>query len=138
MTSRPYDIMDELPAIFATVTGLTAADVEIGYRDPAGMEEDELPRVLVYNPTTAEPDAAVFGLRSVEFAFAVLVVNSIDTDETTDRDTMRICEDMAIALGAATLTNADTARMNPGSTLDAEDDRQAIVGAFIVANWEGL
>ncbi len=132
--ARAYDIMNELPAIFATVTGIVSADVEIGYRDPATMEEDELPRVLVYNPTTDEPDAPIYGLRSIEYGFAVLVVNGIETEE----DTLQLCEEMAAALSAATLTNADTAYMNPGSVINAEDRRQSIVGAFMFAKWEGL
>ena len=45
---------------------------------------------------------------------------------------------MASRLSKATLTNADTAYMNPGSILFSEDDRQTVVGAFIVAKWEGL
>ena len=138
MSARAYDIMDELPAIFALVSGISASDVEIGYRDPAGMEEDELPRVLVYNPTTSEPDAPVFGLRSIEYGFSLLVVNTLDTDQATEETTLQLCEEMASQLSKATLTNADTAYMNPGSILHSEDDRQTVVGAFIVANWEGL
>ena len=136
MTARAYDIMRELPAIFATVTGLDAADVEVGrYRDPSGIETDQLPRVLVYNPTTEEPDAPAFGLRAMEFGYAVLVVNDIDTEEAT----LQLCEEMAVALNAAALTNADTAFMNPGSVLNAEQSSaRTIVGAFMFAQWEGL
>lgn len=134
MTARAYDIMDELPAIFATVSGLVAADVEIGYRDPATIPEGDLPRVLVYNPSTDEPEAPVFGLRSIEYGFAVLVVNLLDTDEAT----LQLCEEMATALSAATLTNADTAFMNPGSIITDGKRSRAIVGAFLTANWEGL
>ena len=138
MTARAFDIMDELPAIFATVTGIDAADVEIGYRDPAGIEQDDLPRVLVYNPTTEEPEAPSYGLRSIEYGYAILVINSVSEDGVTDEATFELCEQMAVALSAAALTNADTAYMNPGSLIQSEDDRRSIVGAFLFAQWEGL
>lgn len=134
MSSRAYDIMNELPAIFATVVGLEVADTAIGYRDPARIPEGELPMVLVYNPTTEQPNAPVFGVRSVEFGFAVLVVNALDTDEAT----LQLCEEMAVALSAAALTNADTAFMNPGSIVTDDKRQRAMVGAFLVAQWEGL
>lgn len=134
MSSRAYDIMDELPAIFATVAGLEVADMEIGYRNPARIPEGELPKVLVYNPTTEQPSAPVFGVRSIEFGFVVLVVNVLDTDEVT----LQLCEEMAVALGAATLTNADTAFMNPGSIITDDKRQRAMVGAFLSARWEGL
>lgn len=134
MTARAYDIMDELPAIFATVTGLDAADVEIGYRDPAHVEQDQLPRVMVYNPTTEEPEAPSFGLRSIEYGYALLIVNDVDTEEST----LEFCEQMAVALNAAALTNADTAYMNPGSVTHQEGTDRTLVVAFIFAQWEGL
>lgn len=135
MTARAYDIMDELPAIFATVTGIDTADVVIGYTDPKHIEEDNLPRVMIYNPTTDEPDAPVYGLRSIEYGYAVLVVNEISTDEAT----LQLCEEMAAALTAASLTNADTAYMNPGSVVTAEATKgRTVVGAFLFAQWEGL
>jgi len=133
--ARAFDIMDELPAIFATVAGIAAADVEIGYRDPKHIETDQLPRVLVYNPTTDEPEPPVFGLRSIEYSYAVLVVNEIETEEST----LQLCESMASALTAATLTNADTAFMNPGSVITAESTKgRTVVGAFLFARYEGL
>jgi len=134
MTARAYDIMDELPAIFATVTGLDASDVEIGYRDPAHVEQDQLPRVMVYNPTTEEPEAPSFGLRSIEYGYALLLVNAPGTEEAT----LELCEQMAAALNAAALTNADTAYMNPGSVTHQESTTQTLVVAFIFAQWEGL
>ncbi len=134
MTARAYDIMRELPAIFAGVSGLVAADVEIGYRNPLAIPEGDLPRVLVYNPSTDEPEAPVFGLRRIEFGFVVVVVNLIDTDEAT----LTLSEDMAIVLNAASLTNADTAFMNPGSIVTDDKRQRAIVGAFMLATWEGV
>ncbi len=134
MSARAYDIMRELPAIFATVSGLETADVEIGYRDPAKIEAAELPRVLVYNPSTDESDPPVFGLRAVEFGFTILVVDDVDTDEAT----LQLSEDMATVLNAATLTNADTAFMNPGSIITDDKRQRAIVGAFLSALWEGV
>lgn len=135
MSARAYDIMREFPAIFGTVTGIDAANVEIGrYRDPTRIEESDLPRVLVYNPSTDQPDPPVFGVRSIEFGYAVLVVNTLDTDEAT----LQLCEEMATALGAATLTNADTAFMNPGSIVTDTKRQRALVGAFLSARWEGL
>ena len=134
MSARAFDIMRELPAIFGAVTGLNATDVEIGYRDPAKIENSLLPRVLVYNPTTEEPTPPSFGLRQVEFGFAVLVVNDRDTDEAT----LELCEQMAAALSAASMTNADRAYMSPGAVVTAEKDQVAKVGAILIAEWEGL
>lgn len=134
MTARAYDIMRELPAIFANVSGLEAADVEIGYRKLTSIPEGDLPRVLVYNPSTDEPEPPVFGLRAVEFGFTILIVNLIDTDEAT----LALSESMAIVLKAASLTNADTAFMNPGSIITDDKRQRAIVGAFMSALWEGV
>lgn len=132
--SRAYDIMNELPAIFATVSGIDAGDVEIGWRDPAGIEEGQLPRVLVYNPITDDPEPPSFGLSATVFTFAIVVVNDVETDEAT----LLLCQEMAIALAAATLTNADRSYMNLGSIATAEQTNRSIVGATLVAEYEGL
>jgi hypothetical protein len=126
--------MDELPAIFATVSGIEVADVEIGWRDPMGIEEGELPRVLVFNPETDEPEPPEFGLRFLEYSYTVVLVNDVDTDEAS----FQLCEEMANALTAAALTNADTAYMNPGSIVIAEQTQRSIVGMVLVARYEGL
>ncbi len=134
MTARAYDIMRELPAIFATVSGIVSADVEIGFRNPATIAEDELPRVIIYDPTTADPEPSEFGLRADEFGFFMFIVNDLDTDEAT----LQMVEEMATALSAATLTNADTAFMNPGSIVTDGKTKRSIAVASIVANYEGL
>jgi hypothetical protein len=134
MTARAYNIMDELPAIFATVSGIDSSDVEIGWRDPANIDEGDLPVVLVYNPTTEEPQAPVFGVRSIEYGYAVVIVNNLDTEEAT----IELCEGMSAALTAATITNADTIYMNPGSIVHSEAPRRTLVAAFLFAKWEGV
>ena len=134
MSSRAFDIMRELPAIFATATGIDAADVEIGWRDPETIEPDQLPRVLVYNPSATDPEVAEFGLRNVEFGFAVVVVNALDTDEAT----LELCELMAGAVNVASFTNADSAVMGSGSVVIVAERKRAIVGALMTAQWEGV
>jgi len=133
VTARAYDIMDELPAIFANVAGLDAADVEIGYRDPEHIQAGELPRVLIYNPTTADTEPPVYGLRSVEYGYVVLVVGSLDAEEAT----LELCEQMAIEVAGAALTNADRAYMDPGTILTDADRNVSLVVSALIAEWEG-
>ena len=135
MSARAFDIMNELPAIFATVPGIEAANVEVGrFRDPSGIPESELPRVLVYNPTSEEPAAPSYGLRRIEFGFAVLVVDGVDDHSVT----LEKMEQMAVALSSASLTNADRAYMAPGSIQTAEGEEQSVAVSILLAEWEGL
>ena len=134
MTSRAFDIMRELPAILSAVDGITAESFDLFYRDPDSIDESLLPRVLIYNPSTAEPELPEFGLRAIEFGFVVLVVGQVDSDENT----LRIAEDMAAIVERAALVNADRASMNPGSIVTDRERGRARVLASIIAQWEGV
>jgi hypothetical protein len=126
--------MDDVAAVIAALPGLTSANVEIGYKDPSTIPEGSLPLVLVYNPTTAEPDAPVYGLRATEYSFLVLLVDAYNTDEAT----IQLMEEIAEAVSSAAMTNSDLAYMNPGSIITDRKIKRAMVGAFLVAEWEGI
>lgn len=134
MSARAWDIMRELPAIWDPVAGITSASVEIGYRDPASIHEAELPRVLVYNPTTADPELGDFGLRVEEYGFAVLVVGRLGEDEAT----LELSQRMAAAVNAAAFVAADRAWMSPGSIVVDSDRNRSKAVAILFASWEGV
>jgi hypothetical protein len=126
--------MDDVAAVIGALSGLTAASVEIGYKDPSTIPEGDLPLVLVYNPTTSEPGPPVYGLRATEYSFLVLLVDAYNTDEAT----LQLMEEISAAVSSASMTSADLAYMNPGSIITDRKLKRAMVGAFLVAEWEGV